>query len=67
MADNNAPKKPRGRPKKKNPGSKKATNVPGQNLQKSQQQKSRKSKNYLTKKEVCDPGDDEGGDGCLWR
>ena len=66
MADNNAPKKPRGRPKKNNPGRKKATNVPCGKEHKSVREKARKRKNYLTKKGVCggfDPGDDsdEGG------
>ena len=66
MADNEPRKKKPGRPKKRNPGKQKAANVPGQGLQKSQQEKGRKRKNYLTKKGLCggfDPGDDsdEGG------
>ena len=49
MADNEPRKKKPGRPKKRNPGKQKAANVPGQGLQKSQQEKGRKRKNYLTK------------------
>ena len=52
MADNDAPKKPRGRPKKKKCGKKEAQNVPGKNLQKSQKERGRKRKNYLAKKEA---------------
>ena len=39
MADNEPRKKKPGRPKKRNPGKQKAANVPGQGLQKSQQEK----------------------------
>ena len=63
MADNDAPKKPRGRPKKKKCGKKEAQNVPGKNLQKSQKERGRKRKNYLAKKGLCggfDPGDKGG-------
>ena len=55
MADNDAPKKPRGRPKKKKCGKKEAQNVPGKNLQKSQKERGRKRKNYLATKGLCIP------------
>ena len=53
MADNDAPKKPRGRPKKKKCGKKEAQNVPGKNLQKSQKERGRKRKKTIWQRRDC--------------